>query len=224
MQVEHNMAGCSAAFCTDKLFKVLVIGDVGVGKSSVILRYVNKRFHETYKASIGVDFALKTIEWDAKTVVRVQFWDIGGQERFRKMSRVYYKGAMGAVVVFDITNSSTLEAASEWKRDLDSKVCLDSGRPVPAVLLANKCDMTGRDRDLVSSLESFCKDNCFMGWFESSAKDNINIDEAGAFLVKQMMLCDTGLFSEEHRWDGIKVSQDPGDSQSQSLCCWRPRL
>ncbi|XP_068436984.1 ras-related protein Rab-32 [Clinocottus analis] len=219
------MERASVTHCTDRLFKVLVIGDVGVGKSSIILRYVNRRFNETYKASIGVDFALKTIEFDAKTVVRLQFWDIGGQERFRKMSRVYYKGAMGAVVVFDITNSSTLEAASEWKRDLDSKVCLDSGRPVPAVLLANKCDMTGRDGDAASSsLDGFCKDNRFTGWFESSAKDNINIDEAGAFLVKQMMLCDTGLFDGERRWDGIKVSRALGESQSQSLCCWGPRL
>lgn len=86
------------------------------------------------------------------------------------MSRAYYKGAKGAVVVFDVTKSCTLEAASVWKRDLDSKVCHDSGRPVPAVLLANKCDMTGGERDLVSSVDGFCKDNCFTGWFESSAK------------------------------------------------------
>ncbi|XP_044023081.1 ras-related protein Rab-32 isoform X2 [Siniperca chuatsi] len=195
------MAGISVTLCTDKLFKVLVIGDLGVGKSSIVLRYVNKRFDERYKASIGVDFALKTIEWDAKTVVRLQLWDIAGQERFKKMSRVYYKGAMGAVVVFDITKSSTLKAASEWKQDLDSKVCLDSGRPVPAVLLANKCDMTGRDRNLVSSLDSFCKDNRFMGWLETSAK-----------------------FDEEHHRDEIKVSQDPAESQSQSSCCSRSRL
>ncbi|KAL7380628.1 hypothetical protein ABVT39_021035 [Epinephelus coioides] len=218
------MAQSSGTVYTDKLFKVLVIGDPGVGKSSFVLRYVRKRFDENYRSDIGVDFALKRIEWDAKTVVRLQLWDIAGQERFKKMSRVYYKGAMGAVVVFDITNSSTLEAASEWKQDLDSKVCLDSGCPIPAVLLANKCDLTGRDRDLVSSLDSFCKDNNFMGWFETSAKDNINIDEAGALLVRQMMLCDTGLSNEEHRWDGIKVSQAPGESQSQSLCCWRPRF
>ncbi|XP_029282538.1 ras-related protein Rab-38-like [Cottoperca gobio] len=187
------MAGSSGTVCTDKLFKVLVIGDLDVGKSSIILRYVNKRFNETYKASIGVDFALKTIVWEAKTVVRLQLWDIGGQERFKKMSRVYYKAAMGAIVVFDMTRSSTLEAASEWKQDLDSSVCLDGGRPVPAVLLANKCDMTGRDGDLVSSLDKFCKDHSFAGWFETSAKDNINIDEAGAFLVQHMMLCDSEL-------------------------------
>ncbi|XP_042357244.1 ras-related protein Rab-32 [Plectropomus leopardus] len=218
------MAQSSVSLYTETLFKVLVIGDVEVGKTSFILRYVNKRFNEGYKTTIGVDFALKTIEWDPKTVVRLQLWDIAGQERFKKMSRVYYKGAMGAVVVFDITNSSTLEAASAWKQDLDNKVCLDGGHPVPAVLLANKCDLTGWDRDLLSSLDSFCKDNRFTGWFETSAKDNINIDEAGAFLVKQMMLCDTGLSNEEHRGDGIKVSEPPEESQSQSLCCWRPRL
>lgn len=65
--------------CAEKLFKVLVIGDLGVGKSSIILRYTNKNFDEGYKASIGVDFALKTIEWDAKTVVRLQLWDIAGE-------------------------------------------------------------------------------------------------------------------------------------------------
>ncbi|XP_026160893.1 ras-related protein Rab-32 [Mastacembelus armatus] len=218
------MARRSVSVCTDKLFKVLVIGDLGVGKTSIILRYVNKLFDDTYKASIGVDFALKTIEWNTRTVVRLQFWDIAGQERIKNMSRAYYKGAMGAVVVFDVTHSPTLEAASEWKRDLDSKVCLDSGHPIPAVLLANKCDMKGWDGGFVSSLDRFCKDNGFLGWFETSAKDNINIDEASAFLVKQMMLCDIGLSNDEHHRDGIKVSHTPRETQSQSLCCWRPRL
>lgn len=86
------------------------------------------------------------------------------------MPRVYYKEAKGAVVVFDIANSSTLKKASEWKQDLDSKFCLDTGRPIPAVLLANKCDITKIGRDLVSSLDMFCQDNSFTGWFETSAK------------------------------------------------------
>ncbi|XP_074548957.1 ras-related protein Rab-32 [Halichoeres trimaculatus] len=217
------MAGSTVVLFSDRLFKVLVIGDLGVGKSSIILRYVNKRFDGGYKSSIGVDFALKTIEWDPSTVVRLQLWDIAGQERFKKMSRVYYKGAMGALVVFDITDSSTLEAAAEWKKDLDSKLCLDSGTPIPAVLLANKCDMTGRDMDGVSSLDDFCAENSFVGWFETSAKENINIDEAGAFLVKQMMLCDAGLANEKDNRDGIKVSQPTGESPSQT-CCWRPHF
>lgn len=86
------------------------------------------------------------------------------------MSRVFYKGAMGALVVFDITNSSTLEAVSEWKEDLDRNMCLHSGHRLPAVLLANKCDGRGRDRGDVFQLDGFCLKNGFSGWFETSAK------------------------------------------------------
>uniref|UniRef100_A0A665XEJ6 Ras-related protein Rab n=1 Tax=Echeneis naucrates TaxID=173247 RepID=A0A665XEJ6_ECHNA len=153
-----------------KLYKVLVIGDLGVGKSSVIFRYVNKCFDEKYKMSIGVDFALKTIEWDAQTVVRLHLWDIAGHERFKQMSRAFYKGAMGALVVFDIANRSTLIGASEWKQDLDKKLSLDNGQPIPVVLLANKCDMSEKDEELLASLDNFCKENRFVGWFETSAK------------------------------------------------------
>ncbi|XP_003978587.1 ras-related protein Rab-32 [Takifugu rubripes] len=213
------MTEASSASWKEKLFKVLVIGDLGVGKSSVILQYVKKCFMEKYKASIGVDFALKTIEWDPQTLVRLQFWDIAGQERFRKMSRVYYKGAMGALVVFDITNSSTLEAASEWKEDLDSKVCLHSGHLLPAVLLANKCDGEGRDRGDPSWLDGFCEKNGFSGWFETSAKDNINIDEAVHFLVQQMMLLDGGLSGEEEQRDRIPMRRASEDGPRREVCC-----
>lgn len=88
MPVDHNMAGSSSTSWTEKLFKVLVIGDQGVGKSSIVLRYVNKRFNEGYKASVGVDFALKTIEWGPKTVVRLQLWDIAGECQ-REVSEAY---------------------------------------------------------------------------------------------------------------------------------------
>jgi len=86
----------------------------------------------------GVDFALKVLRWDPDTVVRLQLWDIAGQERFGSMTRVYYKEAVGAFVVFDVTRAGTLEAVPKWKADLDSKVALPDGRPIPTVLLANK--------------------------------------------------------------------------------------
>ncbi|XP_020483047.2 ras-related protein Rab-32 [Labrus bergylta] len=213
------MAGSSSTLRKDKLFKVLVIGDTDVGKSSIILRYASKRFDERYKSSIGVDFSLKTIEWDCNTVVRLQLWDIAGQEWFKKMSRVYYKGAMGALVVFDIRNSSTLEAASKWKQDLDSKVCLESGRPVPAVLVANKCDLTGNDSDVAGSLDGFCIDNSFTCWFKTSAKENVNIDEAFAVLVKQMMRCDVGLSNEEDDGGLVKLNLPREESKSRTPCC-----
>lgn len=118
------------------------------------------------------------------------------------MSRVYYKGAMGALVVFDITNGQSLEAAARWKQDLDSQVCLQSGRPIPAVLLANKCDMKARENDLLSTLDRFCQEHSFAGWFETSAKVGVLIKDLIG--TSQMVL---GLnpvdSSGEFSWDNL---------------------
>ncbi|XP_072301824.1 ras-related protein Rab-32 [Eucyclogobius newberryi] len=166
------------------LFKVLVIGDLGVGKTSIIKRYVHQIFSQHYRATIGVDFALKVIPWDSSRVVRLQLWDIAGQERYGNMTRVYYREAVGALVVFDVTRASTFEAVLKWKDDLDSKVTLNHGRPVPAVLLANKSDQLSSHSP---KLDAFCKDNGFVACFETSAKENTNIEEAANCLVEHIL-------------------------------------
>ncbi|XP_072314351.1 ras-related protein Rab-32-like [Eucyclogobius newberryi] len=207
------------AVCTDHLFKVLVVGDVRVGKTSVVLRSVRKSFSENYKTTIGVDFALKTVQRDPRTVVRLQLWDIAGQEQTRNLSRVFYREARGALVVFDAHNWPTLDSAARWKSDLDAKVSLDSGRPIPALLLANKCDlMEQRDRDAMApSLDHFCLLHGFSGWFETSAKEGTNIEEAGSLLVEQMMTDSS---------DGLQQNKDvikPGQRSGRSIaspCCW----
>lgn len=86
------------------------------------------------------------------------------------MTRVYYKEAVGAFVVFDVTRSSTFEAVSKWKHDLDSKVKLANGNPIPSVLLANKCDQKKDSSNNASLMDNFCKEAGFLGWFETSAK------------------------------------------------------
>ena len=83
------------------LFKLLILGDVGTGKTAIIKRYVHGTFNANYKSTIGVDFALKVIQRDEHTSIRIQLWDIAGQERFGNMTRVYYREAKAAVVVFD---------------------------------------------------------------------------------------------------------------------------
>lgn len=93
-----------------------------------------------------------------------------GQERFGNMTRVYYKEAVGAFVVFDVTRGSTFEAVSKWKHDLDSKVKLANGSPIPSVLLANKCDQKKESFNSKALMDSFCKEAGFLGWFETSAK------------------------------------------------------
>ncbi|XP_039198883.1 ras-related protein Rab-38 [Crotalus tigris] len=176
----------------EHLYKLLVIGDLGVGKTSIIKRYVHHNFSPHYRATIGVDFALKVLSWDSETVVRLQLWDIAGQERFGNMTRVYYREAVGAFIVFDVTRPATFEAVTKWKEDLDTKLTLPNGQMVPTVLLANKCDQA--QELLVNNgfkMDQFCKDNGFVGWFETSAKDNINIDEAARCLVKHIISSDS---------------------------------
>lgn len=83
----------------EHLYKILVIGELGTGKTSFIKQYVHKFYSQNYRATIGVDFALKVLNWDASTIIRLQLWDIAGQERFGNMTRVYYKEAVGAFIV-----------------------------------------------------------------------------------------------------------------------------
>ncbi|XP_036398417.1 ras-related protein Rab-32-like [Megalops cyprinoides] len=214
------MAGVLTAECKEYLFKVLVIGEVGVGKTSIIKRYVHQLFNDNYRATIGVDFSLKVINWDSTTLVRLQLWDIAGQERFGNMTRVYYKEAVGAFIVFDVTRAPTFEAVAKWKEDLDSKVKLANGSPVPTVLLANKCDQkNGGDTDDPALMDSFCKEAGFLGWFETSAKDNINVEEAAHFLVESILGNAKGALCEENNGDGVKLDEVPLVAESQTQCC-----
>jgi len=174
---------------TEHLFKILVVGDIGTGKTSIIKRYVHNIFSMHYKSTIGVEFALKVINWDPKTEIRLQLWDIAGQERFGNMTRVYYKEAVGAIVVFDVTRIATFEAAAKWKSDIDSKVTVGvEEKPIPVILLANKIDMA-KDGFVKSpsQMDQYCKENNFVGWFETSAKENIGIDKAAKFLISKIL-------------------------------------
>lgn len=186
------MAGSMPPLQKEHLYKVLVIGDLGVGKTSVIRRYVHQTYSANYRATIGVDFALKVLNWRSGTV-RLQLWDIAGQERFGNMTRVYYREAMGAFIVFDVTRPTTFEAVVKWKEDLDSKLLQSNGQSVATVLLANKCD---QGRELTSNgikMDQFCRDHGFVGWFETSAKDNLNISEAADYLVQHIMARESDL-------------------------------
>jgi len=170
------------------LYKILVIGELGTGKTSIIKRYVHQFFSQHYRATIGVDFALKVINWDPNTIIRIQLWDIAGQERFGNMTRVYYKEAVGAFIVFDVTRAATFDAVLKWKQDLDSKVQLNDGSPIPCVLLGNKCDQPKEGMiNNPTKMDEYCQENNFSGWFETSAKENINIDDAARCLVTQIL-------------------------------------
>lgn len=204
----------------EHLYKILVIGELGTGKTSIIKRYVHQFFSQHYRATIGVDFALKVLNWDNQTVIRLQLWDIAGQERFGNMTRVYYKEAVGAFVVFDVTRAQTFDAISKWKTDLDTKVTLADGSPIPTVLLANKCDQP--KEGVVNNptrMDDFCRERGFTGWFETSAKENINIDEAARFLVNKILSNEKQGMMMTESIDTDKVSLDGKSQETTKSSC-----
>lgn len=139
------------------------------------------------------------------------------------MTRVYYKEAVGCFIVFDVTRASTFDAVVKWKTDLDSKVQLADGSPVPCVLLANKCDQTKEGVvNNSNQMDDFCKEKGFIGWFETSAKENINIDDSARFLVQRILENDSNIKREEEDQDKITLGSRQSDIKNpkeKSGCC-----
>ena len=136
------------------------------------------------------------------------------------MTRVYYKEAVGAFVVFDVTRSATFEAVQKWKNDIDVKVTLPDDRPIPVVLLANKCDLAPKDGfTQADEMGRFCEEHGFAAWFETSAKDNIGIDKAAKFLVQAVL--DSDISRQEPDPDVINPGDPPGPGGEQATkkCC-----
>ncbi|XP_026189197.1 ras-related protein Rab-7L1-like isoform X2 [Mastacembelus armatus] len=139
-----------------------------------------------------LDFSVKLLKWSEKEKVRLQLWDIAGQERFISMTRIYYKGALGCIVMFDVTSSSSFLNCPHWKNDLDNKAMLPNGNSIPCILLANKCDLAQRAVS-AENIDKFSKANGFATWMETSVKENKNIEEAMRRLVKEILLVQSSL-------------------------------
>lgn len=204
------------------LFKTLVIGEMGTGKTAIIQRFVKDTFNANYKTTLGVDFSLKVVKWGKDDVVKLQLWDIAGQERFGRMTHIYYKEASACIIVFNITSRPTFEAVSKWKNDLDSKVHLSDGRTVPCILLANKCDLHVATRIPDQEIAAKAKELGFIAWFPVSAKDNININDAMHCLIQNILQEGSFTMPTAPAPGVIQLTQAPADSpptQPESSCC-----
>lgn len=153
----------------DYLFKILLVGDSGVGKSSLLLRFADDTFCDSYISTIGVDFKIKTVILDEK-VVKLQIWDSAGQERFKTLTTTYYRGAHGIAVVYDVTDRNTFINCGSWLTEIERHAC----EGVLKLIVGNKCDKTDREVD-TEAAASFAE-KLSIKYLESSAKNAINVD------------------------------------------------
>merc|ERR1712005_94509 len=156
----------------DYLFKLLLIGNSGVGKSCLLLRFADDTYTESYISTIGVDFKIRTIQLDGKTI-KLQIWDTAGQERFRTITSSYYRGAHGIIVVYDTTDSDTFEHVKTWLHEIDRY----ASENVNKLLVGNKSDLTSKRQVETESAKEFA-DSVNIPFLETSAKSATNVEDA----------------------------------------------
>ena len=165
----------------DLMFKILLLGDSGVGKSSLLLRYTKNEFISDLRSTIGVEFALKYLTID-NFQLKVQIWDTAGMERYRSITNAYYKGAKGVIVVYDICRQKSFENVDKWIDDFKSKADDDA----VIILIGNKSDLDEKREVSKEEAESKAQKNKF-GFMETSAKDNNNVQKAFETLFHEIV-------------------------------------
>ena len=165
----------------DLMFKILLLGDSGVGKSSLLLRYTKNEFISDMRSTIGVEFALKYITID-NYQLKIQIWDTAGMERYRSITNAYYKGAKGVIVLYDICRKKSFENVDKWIDDFKSKADDDA----VIILIGNKSDLDDKREVSKEEGESKAQMNKF-AFMETSAKDNNNVQKAFETLFSEIV-------------------------------------
>eukprot|EP00462_Mataza_sp_D1_P008163 CAMPEP_0175163088 /NCGR_PEP_ID=MMETSP0087-20121206/25530_1 /TAXON_ID=136419 /ORGANISM="Unknown Unknown, Strain D1" /LENGTH=684 /DNA_ID=CAMNT_0016451703 /DNA_START=33 /DNA_END=2084 /DNA_ORIENTATION=- len=168
-----------------QVLKILVVGNASCGKTSVIRRYVTDNFETEYVTTVGADYKTKSVTWGDGTDVHLQLWDIAGQDRYAQMTRPYFQGAHGALVVCDVTRSQSIECVQNWKDDIDKNL-----QNIPVVLVANKCDLLkdgAEGMKIGGQLQDISTHMNFVSWHIISAKLDDNVTEAMHTLIKSIL-------------------------------------
>lgn len=164
----------------DYLFKVVLIGDSAVGKSNLLSRYARNEFHMNSKATIGVEFQTQSMEFDGKEI-KAQIWDTAGQERFRAVTSAYYRGAVGALVVYDISRRHTFESVGRWLDELK----MHSDMNVVTMLVGNKCDLESLREVPVEESKALAEAEKLF-FIETSALNATNVNDAFQIVIKEV--------------------------------------
>jgi len=165
----------------DYLFKLLLIGDSGVGKSCLLLRFADDTYTESYISTIGVDFKIRTIELDGKTI-KLQIWDTAGQERFRTITSSYYRGAHGIIIVYDVTDQVSFTNVKQWLQEIDRYACEN----VNKLLVGNKCDLQTKRAVDYETAKEYAYSSLGIPFIETSAKNATNVEKAFTTMASEI--------------------------------------
>jgi Ras-related protein Rab-1A len=189
----------------DYIFKLILIGSSGVGKTSILQRYIQKIFNDDYTCTIGVDFFMKSMKIDDK-LIKLQLWDTAGTEKFKSITTGYYRGANAAFIVFDLTSRKSFESVSEWIENYYKYSNPDYERHV--ILIGNKSDLKNERIITEDEIDDFAKLNKIK-YFETSAKNGENIDESFLFIADKLM--------KDADEKGILYNEKSGNINDQNL-------
>ncbi|CAK8672390.1 ras-related protein Rab-8A-like [Clavelina lepadiformis] len=195
----------------DYLFKLLLIGDSGVGKTCVLFRFSEDHFNSTFISTIGIDFKIRTIDMDGKKV-KLQIWDTAGQERFRTITTAYYRGAMGIMLVYDITNEKSFDNIKNWIRNIEEHASGD----VEKMILGNKCDMTEK-RAVDKARGERLAIEYGIKFMETSAKASLNVEEAFFTMARDIKAKMDRKMAQAPSQNTNQVKVKAGDKKSAGL-------
>jgi Ras-related protein Rab-7A len=197
------------------LLKVIILGDSGVGKTSLMNQYVNKKFNAQYKATIGADFLTKEVTVDDR-LVTMQIWDTAGQERFQSLGVAFYRGADSCVLVFDVVQPKTFDNLDSWRDEFLIQAGPRDPDNFPFVVLGNKIDVDSRVVAQKRAL-AWCQAKGNVPYFETSAKEAINVDQAFQVIARNALKQE----SEEDIYlpDTIDVTEQRSTSSSSCSSC-----
>lgn len=203
------------------LFKVVIIGDSAVGKSNLLSRYARNEFNLHSKATIGVEFQTQSMEIDGKEV-KAQIWDTAGQERFRAVTSAYYRGAVGALIVYDITRRTTFHSVTRWLQELDSH----SETTVARMLIGNKSDLDNiRDVSVEEGVKLAEEEGLF--FMETSALDSTNVQKAFEIVIREIYsnvsrkVLNSDSYKAELTVNRVSLVNNGADSKRHTSCCSR---
>ena len=204
----------------DYLFKILILGDSFVGKTNMIKRFLHDEFDSNTKETVGVEFGCKNFTMGPyEHIVKAQLWDTAGQERYRSLTKAYYKGAKGALIVYDITRNSTFENIDNWLIDLKT----NGEKDILIMLIGNKSDLIEK-REVNTDDAKAKAEQYNIAFFETSAKNGENINKAFYELIKEVYQANaereqSGAQIEENNGDGVNLVNKDEEQKKKKGCC-----